>query len=125
MEKTTPPARIPPESAGRRCVAPLWRDPWAWVSVLAVLPLVLHTLGAPLGEAVAEDFDFLHRALLQGMGTLLDGGGSEAFWRPVPHQLYYAGLGRLIVSHPGAVATLHIVLLSLGALLLYRTLRPT
>jgi hypothetical protein len=124
MEKTTPPARIPPESAGRRRVPPLWRDPWAWVSVLAVLPLVLHTLGAPLGEAVAEDFDFLHRALLQGMGTLLDGGGSEAFWRPVPHQLYYAGLGRLIVSHPGAVATLHIVLLSLGALLLYRTLRP-
>lgn len=76
-----------------------------------------------MGEAVAEDFDFLNRALLQGMGTLLDGGGSEAFWRPVPHQLYYAGLGRLIVGHPGAVATLHVLLLALGALLLYRTLR--
>ena len=47
-------------------------DPWAWTSVLAVLPLAIAMRGAPWGEPVAEDFDFLHRALFQGMGSLLD-----------------------------------------------------
>ena len=98
-------------------------DPWAWASVLAVLPLAIAMRGAPWGEPVAEDFDFLHRALFQGMGSLLDGGGSQAFWRPIPHQLYYAALGRLILSAPAVVTTLHLALLALGALLIYRALR--
>src|SRR5207247_4738644 len=79
---------------------PLWRDPWALVSVLSVLPLLARCIGAPLGEAVAEDFDFLRRSLLSGMGSLVDGGGSTAFWRPLAHQVYYAALGPLIVAHP-------------------------
>ena len=81
--------------------------------------------GAPCGEPVAEDFDFLHRALVQGMGSLLDGGGSTAFWRPIPHQLYYAVFGRLIVTSPATVTTIHLGLLALGAVLLYRTLRAS
>lgn len=81
-------------------------------------------LGAPWGEPVAEDLDFLHRALVQGMGTLLDGGGSQAFWRPIPHQLYYALLGRVIVSAPSWGTFVHLSLLAGGALLLYRALRP-
>ncbi|HEV2105511.1 MAG TPA: tetratricopeptide repeat protein, partial [Candidatus Eisenbacteria bacterium] len=101
-----------------------WRDPWAWAAALAVLPLLGRCAGAPLGEPVAEDFDFLHRARLEGMGTLLDGGGSHAFWRPVAHQLYYAALGGAIVAHPLAVALLHAALLAAAALLLYRALRP-
>lgn len=101
----------------------LWRDAWAWCSALAILPLLARLPGAPAGEPVAEDFDFLHRALLQGMGTLLDGGGSHAFWRPLAHQLYYAALGPLIVSHPLVVAALHALLLACGAVLLYRTFR--
>jgi hypothetical protein len=110
---TAPPAPLPP----------LARDPWAVLTLLAVLPLVFAMRGAPWGEPVAEDFDFLHRALVQGMGTLLDGGGSHAFWRPIPHQLYYAALGPTILASPALGTVLHLVLLALGAVLLYRVLR--
>ncbi len=89
-----------------------------------MLPLWFRCVGAPLGEPVAEDFDFLHRALLQGTGTLLDGGGSVAFWRPLAHQVYYALLGRLVLTRPVAVAGIHALFLAAGALLLYRVLRP-
>ncbi|HEU5319495.1 MAG TPA: hypothetical protein VFX28_01745, partial [Methylomirabilota bacterium] len=64
--------------------------------------------GAPWGEPVAEDFDFLHRALFEGMGTLLDGGGSSAFWRPIPHQLYYATFGRASLATPALVTVFHL-----------------
>src|SRR5262249_26108997 len=116
--RTRESAAVPPAAAPR-----LLADPWAWLTVAALLPLGLKMLGAPWGEPVAEDFDFLHRALLQGMGTLLDGGGSQAFWRPIPHQLYYAAFGRLILTAPAAVTTLHLALLASGALLVYRALR--
>lgn len=111
-----------------RASAPLpaaWRDPWTWWAAASAIPLALAMRGAPWGEPVAEDFDFLHRALLQGMGTLLDGGGSQAFWRPIPHQLYYAGLGPTLVSHPWIATVLHLVLLALGAALVTRALRPS
>src|SRR5439155_4065361 len=116
-----PPAPGPPAPALRAAIplepaVPLHRDRWAWASVLAVLPLVIHAWGAPLGEAVAEDFDFLHRVFFSRTHTLLDGGGSSAFWRPLAHQLYYETLGPLILSHPGLVATLHVVLLALASL---------
>ncbi len=111
----------PPTAAPPR----LFADAWAWLTLLAILPLAQRMAGAPWGEPVAEDFDFLHRALLQGMGSLLDGGGSSAFWRPIPHQLYYAALGPLLVTNPALVTVLHLGLLALGALLLYRTLRLT
>jgi hypothetical protein len=103
---------------------PVWRDPWAWSVLLGVVALLLKCFGASLGEPVANDFDFLHRALLQGTGTLLDGGGSLAFWRPLSHQLYCAALGRLMLAHPGAVAAIHVLLFALATVLLYRTLRP-
>ena len=60
-----------------------FKDGWCWAALASVVVLVAHSLGAPLGEPVAEDFDFLSRALLSGRHTLLDGGGSQAFWRPV------------------------------------------
>ena len=104
---------------------PLARDPWAWLVLLAVVPLALRMAGAHWGEPVAEDFDFLRRANLEGMGTLLDGGGSQAFWRPIPHQLYYAAFGRLILSSPAAVTVVHLMVLALGALLVHRALRPS
>jgi tetratricopeptide (TPR) repeat protein len=103
---------------------PLWRDPWALATGLAVVPLLVRCAGAPLGEAVAEDFDFLRRSLFTGMGSLLDGGGSTAFWRPLAHQVYYAVLGPLIVTRPLAVALLHALLLLAGSLLVFRALRP-
>jgi hypothetical protein len=99
------------------------RDPWSWAAALGVLPLLLACHGALLGEPVAEDFDFLHRALLTGTRTLLDGGGSQAFWRPLAHQVYYQAFGRLVLSHPGLVAALHAALLAAGALLISRALR--
>ena len=101
----------------------LLRDPWSWAASLAVLPLLLACRGAPLGEPVAEDFDFLHRALLTGTRTLLDGGGSQAFWRPLAHQVYYEVFGRLVLSHPGVVSAVHAGLLATGALMLCRALR--
>ena len=104
---------------------PTWRDGWAWASAAAVLAPLARSLGSRLGEPAAEDFDFLHRTLFRGMGSLLDGGGSEAFWRPLPHQVYYATLGRLALSHPGILAGIHVLLLALGALLVYRALRTT
>lgn len=102
---------------------PTWRDPWAWASVLALAPLLVRCAGAPLGEPVAEDFDFLRRSLFGGVGSLLDGGGSTAFWRPVAHQLYYTALGPVIVGAPRVVAALHALLLALGGLLFYRAFR--
>src|SRR5258706_1366055 len=102
---------------------PLHRDRWAWLAALAVLPVVIHAWGAPLGEAVAEDFDFLQRVLFSKTHTLLDGGGSTAFWRPVAHQLYYETFGGLILNHPGMLATLHVLMLALSSLLLYRSFR--
>ena len=113
------PARTPAASA-----PPFVRDPWALATALAVIPLLVRCAGAPLGEAVAEDFDFLRRSLFTGMGSLLDGGGSSAFWRPLAHQVYYAALGPLIVSQPLVVALLHALLLLAGSLLVYRALRP-
>ena len=89
-----------------------------------MLVLLARCMGAPLGEAVAEDFDFLRRVLLSGMGSLADGGGSSAFWRPLAHQVYYAALGSLILDHPRIVALVHAVLLAAGAVLVCRALRP-
>jgi len=112
-------------AAAAPAAVPLARDPWAWLTLFAVLPLALRMAGAPWGEPVAEDFDFLRRATVQGMGSLLDGGGSHAFWRPIPHQLYYAAFGGLILSAPAAVAVFHLVVLAVGALLVQRALRPS
>src|SRR5207249_8502584 len=102
---------------------PWWRDRWAWLTGLAVIPLMARAWGAPFGEPVAEDFDFLHRALFDRSWHLLDGGGSQAYWRPLSLQLYYRAFGPLMLSHPGAVAALHALALALAALLLYRALR--
>ena len=100
-----------------------WRDPWCWAALASVVVLVSHSVGAPLGEPVAEDFDFLYRALLSGNHTLLDGGGSAAFWRPVSHQLYYLALGRVMLSEPRVVAALHALLMAVAVWLTYQALR--
>src|SRR6185436_4630022 len=101
------------------------RDRWAWAVLLGVVPLAIKLLGTPAGEPVAEDFDFLRRALLTTDRSLLDGGGSLSFWRPLSHQLYYLAFGRLILAAPWAVAVIHVALLAAGALLIYRALRPS
>lgn len=118
--------RPPAASTGaedRNVAAPTWRDPWAWLSAGSVLLLLLRTRGAPRGVPVAEDFDFLHRALLEPGFSLLDGGGSTSFWRPVSHQLYYETFGSLVLSHPAWVGAIHAAMLALAAVLLYRTFR--
>ena len=63
------PAAEPRASAGR--------DPWVLAILLAAAPLVLHSLGTPLGEPFADDFYFLHRELLGGPRTIWDGGEDE------------------------------------------------
>jgi hypothetical protein len=84
---------------------------------------VLHSLGAPLGEPVADDYDFLHHAFLSGGGDWLDGGGSLFYWRPLARQLYYRLLGPMMLAHPAWIALLQAVFVGLAALLLYRALR--
>lgn len=100
-----------------------WRDPWAWTSVLAVVPLVLHSLGAPLGEPVADDFDYFHRALFGPRGSFFDGYGSPFYWRPLGRQVYFGVLAPTILAHPVLVPILHGACLALIGLILYRAFR--
>ena len=126
--RSTASARARPRARVSRGAGPpvaWWRDVWCWAAMSTVLVLVGHSLGAPLGEPVAEDFDFLHRALLGANHTLLDGGGSVAFWRPVSHQLYYLALGRVMLAEPRVVAALHALLMVVAVWLVYRGLRNT
>jgi len=90
-----------------------------------VIPLLLHSLGAPLGEPVADDFDFLHRVLYAPHFSLFDGGGAARYWRPLSRQIYYEVLAPLMLPQPGFIAALHVALLALVALLLYRALRAS
>jgi len=101
----------------------MWRDRWAWASAAAVLPLILHSLGAPLGEPVADDFDYLHRVLFTRNLSLVDGCGSVLWWRPLSRQLYFKLLAPLMLANPALIAALHVALLAFTAVLLYRALR--
>ena len=98
------------------------RDPWAWLCLLAPLPLFLRSLGAPFGEPVADDYDFLHHALFRP-GSWLDGGGGLFYWRPLARQAWYGVAGGAMLTHPAAVALVQALMMSLAALLLYRALR--
>lgn len=115
-----------PSAPAAPSLAPPWfRDPWLWIAVLAVLPLILHMRGAPWGVPVADDFDYLHRVALSGGHTLLDGAGSIFYWRPVGRQVYFEALWRAILGAPALVAWLHLALLALASAILYRALRVT
>ena len=106
--------------------APPWfRDPWLWIAVLAVVPLILHMRGAPWGVPVADDFDYLRRVALSGGHSLLDGAGSIFYWRPLGRQIYFEALWRAILEAPALVAWLHLALLALTSAVLYRALRVT
>jgi hypothetical protein len=103
---------------------PVARDPWAWAVLLAIVPLVLRSLGAPLGEPIADDFDYLHRVLLTHDRSFLDGFGSILYWRPMSRQVYYLLLAPWMVEAPWIVPTLHVLVLAVSGLLIYRALRP-
>jgi hypothetical protein len=103
---------------------PLARDRWAWIAALSVLPLVLHSWGAPLGEPFADDYDYLHRALLESNRSWLDGGGFALYWRPLGRQAYFGALGPALMTAPWIVPVLHVVLLALAAVLVHRALAP-
>jgi hypothetical protein len=94
-----------------------------WASLLGLLPLVLRSLGAPLGEPVADDFDHLHYALFAPHRGPLDGGGSLSFWRPVAYQGYFGLMAGAILGARSVVVVLHVALLGLATVLAYRTLR--
>lgn len=122
--KSRPAASRPaPPPRTRTAIPALGLDPWAWACLAALLVLVVHSIRAPLGEPVAEDFDFIHRVLFTGNRSLLDGGGSTAFWRPIPHQLYYWALTPVILRQPGLIAVLHTALLGVATLWIYVALR--
>jgi hypothetical protein len=105
---------------------PPWhRDLWFWLSLLAVVPLILHMRGAPWGVPVADDFDYLHRVMLSGRHSLLDGCGSIFYWRPFSRQIYFEALWRVMLASPAIVAWLHVGLLTLTSAVLYRALRVT
>lgn len=112
MTTTAPAAR-----AARRL------DPWAILAGAAALLPLWKSLGAPLGEPVADDFDFLHHALF-GPASLLDGGGALIYWRPLARQIYYGALGHVMLSNPLAIGLLHVALLAAAAVLIQRALAP-
>jgi len=99
-------------------------DWWAVAVGAAVLIPLLKLWGAPLGEPVADDFDFLHHAWF-GPRSLLDGGGAFIYWRPLARQLYFAAAGPLMLSHPLVIALFHAALLAASAVLLQRALAPS
>lgn len=102
---------------------PIARDRWAWASLLGLVPVLARSIGAALGEPVAEDFDFLHSVLFHHDDGFFEGGGSLSFWRPLAHQTYYALFSGVILSRPWVVALVHTLFLGAGVLLLYRLLR--
>ena len=114
-DRATPPTAPKPPSIAH--------DPWAWASLLVLVPLLLHSLGAPLGEPVADDFDHLHYALFTPYWTLLDGGGSTSFWRPLAYQGYFGLLSRAFLASRLVVVALHVLLLAAAVVLFYRTAR--
>ncbi len=84
-----------------------------------MLLVLLKSWGAPLGEPVADDFDFIV-AHMRGADAFLSGGGSLSFWRPIPHQGYYALMGSLMLAHPWVTPLLHTLgLLGVGYLTLF------
>src|SRR5689334_18944870 len=116
------------QSAVAQAVEPsppaLLRDPWALAVALAVLPALIAARGGWLGEPVADDFGFLHHALLAGPIDWLGGGGSPLYWRPLSRQLYFRLLGPLMLAHPLLVALLHALGLAAAGVLIHRALRP-
>ena len=101
---------------------PWWRDAWSWASLLVLIPLILASLGAPLGEPVADDFDHLHYALF-APHRMLDGGGSASFWRPLAYQGYFGLFARAFLASRFTVVALHLALLAWAVVLLHRTAR--
>ena len=99
-------------------------DPWALAAAASALLPLLKAWGAPLGEPVADDYDFLRRSLLEPGRSLLDSGGAVIYWRPLARQIYYALAGPLMLSSPLALALLHAALLGLAAFLIQRALCP-
>ena len=107
--RPAPPAPLPP----------LWRDAWLAVALAPLVLLVVRSLGAPLGEPVADDFDHLHHTLFSRDHSWLGGGGSASFWRPLAYQGYYGLLHGVIRSHPAWISVLHVALLVLVVALLH------
>src|SRR5262245_52775297 len=121
-------ARETPEHSGPAtadaAVPPPWRDPLAGLLLLAILPVLLAARGVPLGEPVADDFDFLHETLFRHPPNWLGGGGMPLYWRPLSRQLYYLFVTPFAVGEPWLVAGLQAALLAIAGVLLYRALRP-
>src|SRR5438093_302598 len=88
----------------------LMADPWLWAGLLSVLLVFVRSLGAPLGEPVADDFDHLYHVLFTSHGSWFDGGGSQSFWRPLAYQGYYGLLHGVILAHPVWITLLHVAL---------------
>src|SRR4029077_3853688 len=53
---------------------PVHRDPWALLVALMVVPVLLAGRGLPLGELVADDFDFLNETYFHRPDWLPRGG---------------------------------------------------
>ncbi|MBI1797415.1 MAG: hypothetical protein HYR74_10235 [Candidatus Eisenbacteria bacterium] len=86
------------------------------------MPLVLHSRGGALGEPAADDWDFITYARA-GRFSFWDGGGSSAFWRPLPHQIYYGLISPLLPAHAWVVPVVHGAMLVVIALLIFRAAR--
>ncbi|HET9325440.1 MAG TPA: hypothetical protein VFQ05_01580 [Candidatus Eisenbacteria bacterium] len=84
--------------------------------------MIARSLGPPLGEPFADDFNFLRHALF-GPGSWLDGGGASIYWRPLSRQGWYGLIGASMAERPWLTVALHLVLLGASSLLVYRAVR--
>jgi len=125
--KASPPApdvaEAPPELDSTP--PPTWRDAWAWLSLVAVVLVIVQVRGAALAEPVLDDILHLRYLILGRHFDLLDGGGVPYYWRPLAKQIYFTLLGPVLITRPTWVAGLHVVALGAMTLLLYRALRAT
>jgi hypothetical protein len=92
-------------------------------TVALLFVLLWSCRGAPLGTPVADDFLFLARLRNGHLPGLFDSMGASWYWRPLSRQLYFTVLAPWLFTAPWIVPALHLALLGITSLALFRATR--
>ena len=96
---------------------------WLAIALASLLVLMWTTRGSPIGTPVADTYDFLSWLSFHRPLGILDAMGGSPYWRPVSRQLYYALLGPFMLRAPWLVALVHLALLAVLVMVLFRSAR--